>query len=386
VTGYDFGIIGAGAHGASVAYHLSRRGHSVVMFERGERVSGPTSQASGVVRSYYTNQFLAEIAHESTAVLADFESRVGGDSGYVRTGGLYLHAAADRAEVHSTAEGLRAVGVVHEVYDSAGLSECFRELRLDDVAIGVWEEHAGYADPYRTALSYLSRAAENGTTLLEYSPVQAITDNGPSVHVTLADGTVHEVARLLVAAGPWTGPLVAQVGMQLPLTAERHIVTGLVHRAGDTERAVPHVLIDVAAGYYSRPAAQGRFLLGPLTQTVDTDPDHFDDGVSAAEFEWLHGRAAERAPIRAAAVPDRSWASLYDVSPDWQPVIGQISDRVYVDAGTSGHGFKLSPTLGDHVARLLLDEPDPRLAQFSPDRFSAGAGLSSGFGAARILG
>ncbi|MFI5915113.1 hypothetical protein [Dactylosporangium sp. NPDC051541] len=65
---------------------------------------------------------------------------------------------------------------------------------------------------------------------------------------------------------------------------------------------------------------------------------------------------------------------------------GRVSERVFVDAGTSGHGFKLAPVWGDHVARLLLDVPDPRLAQFSPARFTAGAGLAAGFGAARILG
>jgi glycine/D-amino acid oxidase-like deaminating enzyme len=48
------------------------------------------------------------------------------------------------------------------------------------------------------------------------------------------------------------------------------------------------------------------------------------------------------------------WASLYDVSPDWQPVIGEIAEHVFVDAGTSSHGFKLAPALGRHVADLVL--------------------------------
>lgn len=150
--------------------------------------------------------------------------------------------------------------------------------------------------------------------------------------------------------------------------------------------AVQHVLIDVVSGYYSRPWGDSGFVLGPLAATEPGDPDELDRQVSAEEVRWLSHRAGQRAPVRARAVPDRSWASWYDVSPDWQPVIGPISDRVFVDAGTSGHGFKLAPVLGDHVARLLLDEPDPQLAQFSPGRFATGAALAGGFGAARILG
>jgi glycine/D-amino acid oxidase-like deaminating enzyme len=75
------------------------------------------------------------------------------------------------------------------------------------------------------------------------------------------------------------------------------------------------------------------------------------------------------------------------VSPDWQPVIGEIADGVFVDAGTSGHGFKLAPALGRHVADLVCGKPvDPALAQFHPSRFDDGGMLEAGFGSVRILG
>ncbi|MER7008450.1 FAD-dependent oxidoreductase [Dactylosporangium sp. NPDC000555] len=386
MSSYDVGIVGAGVHGVSAAYQLARRGVSTVVFERGRRAGGPTGQASGVVRSYYTNRFLAEVARDSTTVLADFDARVGGESGYVRTGGLYLHGPGDAADVRATAAGLAAAGIGHRVLTPADLAASFADLNLDGTAIGVWEERAGHADPRRTALGYAARAVELGATLLEHAEVREFSEGAHAVRVLLGDGTRHEVGRLLVAAGPWTGPLLAHVGVTLPLTAERHVVAGLVHPPQDVPRAVPHVLIDLQHGYYSRPAGAGRFLLGPLAPTTATDPDDFDAGITSAEFAWLAARAARRAPVRGRAVADRGWASLYDVSPDWQPVTGQVSERVYVDAGTSGHGFKLAPVWGEHVARLLIGDADERLGQFSPGRFTAGAGLAGGFGTARILG
>ncbi|GLL02177.1 NAD(P)/FAD-dependent oxidoreductase [Dactylosporangium matsuzakiense] len=288
--------------------------------------------------------------------------------------------------MHATATGLADAGISHAVLTPADLAARFTGLDLEGTAVGVWEEHAGYADPHRTALGYAAAATRYGATLLEHTPVREITDDGRTVRVVTGDGTRHEVGRLLVAAGPWTGPLLAQIGVTLPLTAERHVVAGLRHAPGDVPFAVPHVLIDIQHGYYSRPAGADRFLLGPLAPTAATDPDDFATAITTAEFDWLAARAAQRTPVRGRATADRSWASLYDVSPDWQPVTGPVSERVYVDAGTSGHGFKLAPVWGEHVARLLLGEPDPRLDQFSPGRFAAGARLASGYGAARILG
>jgi glycine/D-amino acid oxidase-like deaminating enzyme len=379
MSSYDIGIIGAGVHGVSAAYQLARRGLSTVVFERGVRAGGPTGQASGVVRSYYTNRFLAEVARTSIDVLADF-------GGFVRTGGLYLHGPEDVADVQATSAGLTAAGVDHEVLTPTDLAARFPDLNLDGTAIGVWEANAGYADPYRTTLGLADRAIQHGATLLEHTAIREIHDGERSVSIVDDDDNRYKVGRLLVAAGPWTGPLLARAGVTLPLTAERHVVAGLAHLPGDVPRAVPHVLIDIQHGYYSRPAGTDRFLLGPLAPTTGTDPDHFAAEITGAEFDWLATRAAERAPIRSRAVGGRSWASLYDVSPDWQPVTGRVSEHVYVDAGTSGHGFKLAPVWGEHVARLLIDEADPRLGQFTPDRFAGGTDLSGGFGAARILG
>jgi glycine/D-amino acid oxidase-like deaminating enzyme len=68
-------------------------------------------------------------------------------------------------------------------------------------------------------------------------------------------------------------------------------------------------------------------------------------------------------------------------------VIGEIAEGVVVDAGTSGHGFKLAPALGRHVADLVTGSTtDPGLEQFHPRRFEEHRELGAGFGDARILG
>ena len=61
---------------------------------------------------------------------------------------------------------------------------------------------------------------------------------------------------------------------------------------------------------------------------------------------------------------------------------------MFVDAGTSGHGFKMAPALGKHVADLVTgsEDLDPRIADFDPFRFERGDSLAAGYRDARILG
>jgi len=382
----DFLVVGAGIHGLTAAYHLARRGHSVVVLDKGGVADGPTGDASGVVRAYYTNEFLAQIALESIGVLEELEQRDDAESGFRRLGGLYLHGPDERAQVVANARALSAAGVPATVLSPDEIADAHPGLELHGVAVGVWEPGAGVANPYRTARSYAQDLRALDVELCLAERVTTIDEGSTGVVVGTATGRSFAAERLLIAAGPWTAPLARLVGSQLPLAAERHVVAGLRHAPDDLGGAIGHVLIDVVAGYYSRPWGDDGFVLGPLAATEPTDPDRLDRVIGREEFVWLADRAAARAPVRGRAEAARSWASLYDVSPDWQPVIGRIGERTFVDAGTSGHGFKLAPVLGDHVARLLLDEPDDRIAQFSPDRFALGSALASGFGAARILG
>ncbi|GAA2724910.1 FAD-dependent oxidoreductase [Actinocorallia aurantiaca] len=376
---HDVGIIGAGIHGISAAFHLAGRGASTVVFDKGNIAGGPTGRSGAICRAYYTSEFLAETARDGIGFLADFSDRTDGEqSGFRRTGAFYLHGPDDLEAAKETAEN-----VAGELVEPGEL----QELDSWGVAVAVWEPGAGFADPYATTLGLACAARRRGAVIREGSPVIAIEEKPRSVSVTTADGDVHEVGTLLIAAGPWTRPLLGGIGVDLPLTVERHVVALLEHDPADASGLVPYVLIDLPGGYYSTPQPRTQYLVGGVVPAEPADPDGYDRAVSATEHQALAETAARRVPARARAAPAGGWASLYDVSPDWQPVTGRVGENVFVDAGTSGHGFKLAPAWGEHVARMLLDDdPDPRLAAFGPARFQDGAGLPAGFGPARILG
>jgi sarcosine oxidase, subunit beta len=382
MSSYDVAVIGAGVHGASVAFHLANRGVRTVVIERTSPAGGPTGRSSAIVRAYYTNAFLAAVARDSIAMFRDFERHTGRDAGFRETGLLVLHPPEDEATVREVVPRLNDQGIPTDLLEPQQVVAEWPAFDLDGIAIAAFELDAGYADPVLTTQGLLERARELGADIRLRHRVTAIEPEGSAWTVSTTDASV-AAQRVLIAAGPWSAPLAAMVGADLPLTVERHVVATFAW--SDDTRVPAHG--DLPNGYYFRPEGDELFLMGPLHAEPNVDPDAFDERVGEDEAERLGAGVIRRAPALRHATARGGWASLYDVSPDWQPVIGEIAPGVFVDAGTSGHGFKLAPALGAHIADLLTGaEVDPGLEQFHPRRFEWAGALDAGFGEARILG
>jgi glycine/D-amino acid oxidase-like deaminating enzyme len=309
----------------------------------------------------------------------------GRECGYHQTGALYLHPDSDLAPLHAAASYMNSIRTRIEMLAPADVRREFPLFDLEGVGIAGWEPAAGYADPVAATTGLLARACELGATQRLYTRVVGLEPrSGGGAKLSLEGGETSECDRLLIAAGPWTKSLAAQMGCDLPLTVERHYVATIRWTGA---REMPYTHADIAGGYYCKPEGEDLYCLGPLTPEPEVDPDAPVRGIDIAESDALARLATRRVPRFKDAVSTGGWASLYDVSPDWMPVIGEITPGVFVDAGTSGHGFKLGPALGAAVAALLTgSEVDSGIKEFSPDRFAEGQALAAGYGAAKILG
>jgi sarcosine oxidase subunit beta len=382
----DVAIIGAGIHGASVAFHLASMGAKPEVFERTAPAGGPTGRSSAICRAYYTNPYLARVAHASLEMFRSFAGLTAGrDCGYHETGAVYLHPDADAAALHAAAGYMNSIGTRIEMLEPADLHREFPLFNVDGVGVAGWEPGAGYADPVATTAGLLARACEMGATQRLYTRVAHLrARSGGGATLTLESGESVDCNRLLIAAGPWTRMLAAQLGVKLPLTVERHYVATI---RWPEAREMRFAHADIAGGYYCKPEGEDLYCLGPLTPEPEVDPDEPVRGIDAEESHALARLATKRIPRLKDAVSTGGWASLYDVSPDWMPVIGEIAPGVFVDAGTSGHGFKLGPALGADVAAMVMGKQvDAGIYDFGPDRFAKGQALAAGYGSARILG
>jgi sarcosine oxidase, subunit beta len=384
--GYEVGIIGAGIHGASVAFHLALRGIKATVFEQVAPAGGPTGRSSAICRAYYTNRYLARIAHTSLDMFRTFGELTGGrECGFRQTGVVYLHSESDIEALHEAARYMNSIGTRIEVLAPEDVRGEFPLFDLKGVGVAGWEPDAGYADPVATTAGLLARARELGARQRLYTRVVDVKPrSGGGAKLVLESGEVAECERLLIAAGPWTRALAARLGVDLSLTVERHYVATI---RWSEAREMRYAHADIAGGYYCKPEGDDLYCLGPLTPEPEVDPDAPVRGIDIEESGALARLATSRIPRLKEAVSTGGWASLYDVSPDWMPVIGEIAPGVYVDAGTSGHGFKLGPALGADVAALLIGaEVAAGLREFGPGRFVAGRPLAAGYGSARILG
>jgi sarcosine oxidase subunit beta len=380
---FEVAVVGAGIHGASAAFHLAAGGVRTTVFERSSPASGPTGRSSAICRAYYTNEFLARCAIESIRMMKEFEPITGQDAGYVQTGALFLHPQEDFSQVEEAAVRLNELGIATEVLTPDEVLRRFPQFDLEGIAIAAWEDEAGYADPAAATAGLFHRAVELGAVPRLGSPVTTIHRDDGGWIVAAADGTRTAADKVLIAAGPWTRPLCLQAGADLPLHVERHIVG--TFRWGGAEPVPLHA--DLVGGYYFRPEGSELFLVGPLHAAAEADPDDYSERVTEEEIGALSQAVVRRVPALEGSQVHGGWASLYDVSPDWQPVIGEVAPGLFVDAGTSGHGFKLAPALGKHVADLVVGEKwDPGIEQFHPNRFEGEGTLAAGYGEARILG
>jgi glycine/D-amino acid oxidase-like deaminating enzyme len=376
-------IVGGGLEGAATAWALAERGVTdVVVCERDTVGSGGTGKSSGVVRCHYGVSSLAAMARRGLAFLESAADRLGDDLGFVTTG--YVVGVDERnvPALDANLAAQRAVGVETGRIDPADVGKLWPVADLADFAAFGWEPRGGYGDAYRTAQAFAAAARRAGVVIRQSSPVAGLVVRGERVvGVRLASGEEIAAGTVVVAAGPWSVPLVAPLGVDLPVRAHRE---SLVLVAPGVDLGPVPVFSDLVSLMYVRPEPDGTLLVGNSDLAVlhEADPDRYLDAATTEELDTAVGKVAHRF----AGLPDAgvagSYAGCYDVTPDYNPVIGPAGPAgLLVAAGFSGHGFKISPAVGELVADLVVDgrSSDPAVPEsdFRLERFVEGDPLRS---------
>jgi sarcosine oxidase subunit beta len=337
-------VAGAGAVGASIAYHLAMRGaDGVVLADAGEIAGGATGKAMGGVRQQFTTEAEVRLAQASVRLFRELGSPLFEQVGY-----LFLATSeAGLAELEERRELLASLCVPVESVDPSFVSG----LRVDDVLGATICREDGVADPAGVTRELVRRAAALGVDVRERTDALAL------------DADV-----LVIACGAHSPLLAAGRGVELPI---RPLVRQLAD-VGPVDR-LPHNLpmtIEENGFHFRRVGSDGvRLAMGESEPRWDGPEDVRDDLVQ----DW-RARLASRYPRASGAPLRRAWAGVYDMTPDAHPVIGPIAAGVYAACGFSGHGFMQSPAVGEAVAAELVGEAAPfDLSPYRLERFEAGA-------------
>lgn len=373
----DVVVVGGGCTGASIAFHLAERGvRRVVLLEKGALASGPTGRSTAIVRQHYSNEVTARMALESLRIFQRWGDRVGGSCGFVRTGFLVGVPEADRPALEGNVALQQRVGIDARVVDRDELRRLEPQLFTEDLAAAAYEPEAGYCDPVLTTTSLAEAAKTRGVRIVQGCQVTGIRlERGRVAGVETPSGALATPA-VVNAAGPWAPSIAAMVGAALPVAPSRHPVCAF-RRPPDFGPG-PMIYADFVNQFYMRPETGDFCLVGsidPGDAAHLADPDRYDEGVGLDTIAAFGGRASRRYPALERAFSRGGWAGIYDVTPDWHPILDAIDEvpGFFVAAGFSGHGFKLCPAVGAMVAGLVTEgRRDERLEFFRAERFRAG--------------
>lgn len=341
-------VAGAGAIGASVAYHLALRGaKAVVLAERGEIASGSTPKAMGGVRQQFSTAPEVRLARDSIRFFEEL-----GPDFFQQVGYIFLATTPEGlAELEQRAALQAELGVPVEKLEQADVAKLALGVAVDDVLGGVVCREDGVAEPTAVARELVRRAAELGVEVREHT----------SAHDVDADVRV-------LATGAYSAEAAERQGVELPV---RPLIRQLFETTplADLARALPMVLESETGFHFRRH--------GESLRVAMHDPEPrwgFEQWVDESVLPDRLERLARRFPAAAGAAVARAWAGLYDMTPDAHPIIGFVADGVYAACGFSGHGFMQSPAVGRAVTEELLDgEAELDLSPYRLERFDGGA-------------
>lgn len=364
----DVVIVGGGVIGASIAYHLTRRGiRNVLVLERDTLGSGSTSRNAGGIRLQFSSEINVRLSQRSLPRFETFADELGVDIQFHQVGYLFLITdERDAAAFERSLELWHRVGVPARRVERDEIAAIFPELVTDDVLFATFCAKDGHADPSSILNGFVSRARAAGARFREHSGVTAIeVENGRVRAVRVGDERI-PCGVVVNAAGPWAQQVGAMAGVDLPIRPLRRQI--FLTDAVALDHPIPLTVEMASTLYFHRES--GGILMGMV------DPNDGPGYIESVNWDFLPTlveRALMRLPLLERAGVRTAWAGFYEDTPDKHPIFGAVDavDGFIVAAGFSGHGLMHSPATGDLIAELIaggktsLDITPLRLSRFA---------------------
>ena len=393
---YDAIVIGGGVVGAATAFNLKALGcERVLLIERDQTCCGGTAKSCAIIRTHYSIPSNTRLAQHSLGVFENFRDVLGhedADCGWVHTGYLILAPDGEAATSLEANLAMQAeAGAETRPIDKAEATSLNPLLALDDVAAIGFEPRSGFADPHQTTYSYVRAALDQGVDLLRSRAVLGLIRDGDRVTGVETYAADISAGLVVAAMGPWSPRLGQWLGMDIPIDLSRHTVVTF-STAEPYETSFPIVKdLTTANKMYIRPTtAQGALVgtgdFGKPLDSVDSLED-FDGPVDMEFIAALGDQLAHRMPVYGAGEFTGTWDGPYDITPDWNPILGPVVEApgLHLACGFSGHGFKLAPAVSEMVARTALGmTPDIDISPYRLGRFTDGELLMGAYGPGSI--
>ncbi|MEC7828973.1 MAG: FAD-dependent oxidoreductase [Actinomycetota bacterium] len=362
-------VIGGGIIGASIAYHLTKRGVTdVLLIEQGQLTGGTTWHAAGLVSQLKPTHSLTRLATYSNRLFEELEDETGQATGYRAPGSISVAADLERwEEMRRGISMASTVGVDIREIDMDELQEKVPLLRTDDLVGALFIPKDGQTSPVDTTMALVKGARQGGATIVEGVAVQRLLKDGDTcIGIETEDGHTVEAETVVMAAGMWTRHLAETIGVNVPLQACEHfyIVTEPLEGA---ERGMPIVRDPSNYTYFKEET--GKIMAGffePKAKIWNLDGVPRDFCFGTLPEDWDHiGPIFEAACRRMPSLADAGLQLFFNgpeaFTPDGTFYLGESPevDRCFVAAGFNSVGIQTAGGAGWVLADWIVDGYPP---------------------------
>lgn len=378
----DVVVVGAGIMGLSIAYHLARLGKTdVLVVDKGYLCGGASGRNGGGVRAQWSSEANIRLMRESIRMCRDFAREMKINVWFRQGGYLFLARSADKlAGLEASVRLQNECGLGTHMLTPAEARKIVPELDPAGVLGASYNPDDGVVFPWPFVWGFARAAEKLGAEVATFQEVVGFGTKGRRIEsVTLRGagagrGGEHTVATSCVvnAAGAWSPEVARLVGVELPNHPHRHEICA-------TEPLKPWLkplVADLSDGLYFSQSTRGEIVGGVGNAYV---PPGLDQRSSAA-FLGKYARSLVRTcPILGKVKVLRQWAGCYDITPDQNPIVGEVDelDGFHQASGFMGHGFMMAPVMGKLIAQHVVHGASlPMFERWNLRRYKEGKLLS----------
>lgn len=350
-------IIGGGIQGASVVYHLAKKGTTdTVLVEMDLPGSGSSGRTAAMLMHQTGREQTTQLAQISIAEYFSYRDEFGVDHGLHKTGSIcYTTDVQLVDQIRSQVDMQNRVGIETHELDGSGVREKVPIINVDDLLVAAYCPLDGYVDPYSVVQWYIQNARDQGA---EINPNVEALDIQTSKHAVVGVETTKgfiQTRTVINAAGAKARQVGKWLGIDLPIKNRKRSIILLAPRPPVD---IFPIAEDVGTGWYLKP--EGRNIMvgvGPQTD-VDDIPDTLQPGFEVHRTTEVAEFIAHRVPyLINTDITPMKWAGIRCMTPDELPILGPVDEvEGFLNCcGWSGFGVTLAPVSGKLLAELIAD-------------------------------
>ncbi len=361
MSGPEVIVIGAGGVGSAALFYLARRGVRALGLDRFAPAHdrGSSHGRTRMIRqAYFEHPDYVPMVQRAFSQWAELSERRG--SPLYHEVGLLQVGPRDGVVLPGVLASARTHGLEIEELSAAAVEKRWRGFRVPRHLAALFERRAGYLDVEDCVLAHLDEARRMGAELRIGETVRRWEATRDRVTVETDRGRYH-AERLIIAAGPWAGQLLAELGLPLEVRRKPMFWYEATSNVYSCEQQSPAFLFELPAGiYYGFPQIDelGVKVAEHSGGTVVADPLTVNRDIDAVDRSRVEQFAAEHLPALTRRLTAHS-VCMYTMTHDEHFIVDRhpTHANVVFAAGLSGHGFKFAGVLGEALADLVCDRP-----------------------------